>query len=323
MSKKNSNKALIAVPCFNELDAIRETVREIIKVKRSIPNVDLLVVDDGSTDDSTKSIADLGAMIIKHPSNLGLGESFKTAADFMLSEGYEYLITIDADGQFLASEIPKFLEIISGSKWGLVTGSRFLPESKVDNMPISRRIGNIAYVKILQALTRTKITDVSCGFRAYNREALLNIDLKNNFTYTHETIMQLTQAQIPIRDIPVTVEYFKNRKSKISGSLIKYGYRTLKIILKTTLILKPVQTFLSLALLFSLPGSYFGYIFLENKLKTGSFQGYLYAGISSGFLFILFLLSCMFAGVSAVFMESNRKLGRILYLAKLAKYKSE
>jgi glycosyltransferase involved in cell wall biosynthesis len=323
VSNQNSNKVLIAVPCFNELDAIRRTIQEIIKIQSTLPNIDLIVVDDGSTDDSVHSIVDLGVVILKHPKNLGLGESFKTAVDFMLSEGYEYLVTIDADGQFLASEIPKFLEIITGSKWGLVTGSRFLPESKVANMPFSRKIGNKIYVKILQTLTHTKITDVSCGFRAYNREALLNIDLKNRFTYTHETIMQLTQAQVPMRDTPISVEYFENRKSKISGSLIKYGYRTLKIILKTTLILKPVQTFLSLALLFALPGAYFGYIFVENKLRTGSFQGYLYAGMSSGFLFILFLLSCMFAGVSAVFMESNRKLGKILYLSKLSQYKNK
>jgi glycosyltransferase involved in cell wall biosynthesis len=323
MSGQTSNKALIAVPCFNEMEAIRKTILEIIDIKKTLPNTDLLVVDDGSTDDSVKSIEDLGIVIIKHSSNLGLGESFKTAVDFMLAQGYEYLITIDADGQFLASEIPKFLEIITGSKWGLVTGSRFLPESKLANMPTSRKIGNKVYVRILQTLTRAKITDVSCGFRAYNREALLNIDLKNNFTYTHETIMQLTQAQVPMKDTPITVEYFKNRESKISGSLIKYGYQTLKIILKTTLILKPVQTFLSMASLFSFPGAYFGYIFIENKIRTGSFQGYLYAGISSGFLFILFLLCCMFAGVSAVFMESNRKLGKILYLTKLTQYKNK
>lgn len=323
MSQAKSSRTLIAVPCFNELDAIRQTVQEIIKIKKIVPNFDLLIVDDGSTDKSIESIQDLEVLIIKHPLNLGLGESFKTAVDFMLEQGYEYLITIDADGQFLAAEIPKFLEIIDKSKWGLVTGSRFLPESKVANMPISRKIGNKVYVAILQTLTRTKITDVSCGFRAYNREALLHIDLKNNFTYTHETIMQLTQSQVPMRDIPITVKYFKDRKSKISGSLIKYGYRTIKIILKTTLMLKPVQTFLSLALLFSLPGAYFGFIFFENKVKTGSFQGYLYAGLSAGFLFILFLMSCMFAGISAVFMESNRKLAKILYMIKLAKYKSK
>jgi glycosyltransferase involved in cell wall biosynthesis len=323
VSELKSNRALIAVPCFNELDAIRRTIQELIKIKGTLPHVDLLIVDDGSTDESIESVQDLNVLIIKHPSNLGLGESFRTAVDFMLDQGYEYLVTIDADGQFLASEIPKFLETIDNSKWGLVTGSRFLPESNVANMPISRKIGNKVYVAILQMLTRTKITDVSCGFRAYNREALLHIDLKNNFTYTHETIMQLTQAQVPMTDIPITVKYFEDRKSKISGSLIKYGYRTIKIIMKTTLILKPVQVFSSLALLFSLPGGYFGYIFFENKLKTGSFQGYFYAGLSAGFLFILFLLSCMFAGISAVFMESNRKLGKILYMTKLAKYKSK
>ena len=323
MNLPKSSKILISVPCFNELDAIRETIQEIIKIKSNLPNVDLLVVDDGSTDRSIESIKDLDCLVIKHSSNLGLGESFKTAVDFMLGGGYEYLVTIDADGQFLASEIPKFLEIIDKSSYGLVTGSRFLPESKVANMPVSRIIGNKVYVAIIQTLTRTKITDVSCGFRAYNRDALLNIDLKNNFTYTHETIMQLTQAQVPMGDIPITVKYFKDRKSKISGSLIKYGYRTIKIILKTTLILKPVQTFLSLALLFSLPGAYFGYIFFENKFKTGSFQGYFYAGLSAGFFFILFILSCMFAGVSAVFMESNRKLGKILYMTKLTKYKGQ
>jgi glycosyltransferase involved in cell wall biosynthesis len=187
VNQPKSSKVLIAVPCFNELDAIRETIKEIIKIQKTLLNVDLLIVDDGSTDESIKSIQDLEVLVIKHPTNLGLGESFKTAVDFMLEQGYEYLVTIDADGQFLATEISKFLETIDNSKWGLVTGSRFLPESNVANMTISSKIGNKAYAAILQTLTRTKITDVSCGFRAYNREALLHIDLKNNFTYTRNT----------------------------------------------------------------------------------------------------------------------------------------
>lgn len=320
MNLKEIDRVLIAVPCFNEAESLRRTVKDIIEIKNQIPNADIIVVEDGSTDRSVESISDLEVFVLKHPANLGLGESFKSAMEFMLVQGYDFLITIDADGQFLASEIPTIFKTIKESNWGLVTGSRFLLESTVDSMPKARIIGNKAYVAIIQALTRTKITDVSCGFRAYSREALLNINLKNSFTYTHETVMQLAQVQIPMTDIPITVKYFENRQSNISGSLIKYGYRTLKIILKTTLILKPVQTFLYLALFFSIPGVYFGFIFVQNKLQTGSFQGYLYAGIISGFLFILFLLACMFAGISGVLTESNRKLGKILYLAKFSRY---
>lgn len=316
----SEDRVLIAIPCFNEVESLRHSVIDILKVKASMSKTDLIIIDDGSTDNSIESISDLGVLVLRHPTNIGLGESFKSAMEFMLCEGYDYLITIDADGQFLSSEIPAILSRIKESNWGLVTGSRFLTESNVENMPKARIIGNKLYVAILQTLSGTKISDVSCGFRAYSRDALLNLNIKNRFTYTHETIMQLTQAQIPMTDIPITVKYFENRQSKISGSLIKYGLRTLKIILKTTFILKPVQAFLSLALFFSLPGVYFGYIFIQNKIQTGSFQGYLYAGIIAGFLFILFLLAAMFAGISAVLLESNRKLGKILYLAKTSRY---
>lgn len=320
VAQRESEKVLIAVPCFNEAGSLRQTIKDIIKVKHRVPNAKIIVIDDGSTDESAESISDLDVMIFKHPTNLGLGASFKSAMEFALVEGYDFLITIDADGQFLPSEIPSFLNTIKESNWGLVTGSRFLPQSNIESMPKARIFGNKAYVAILRALTGGEITDVSCGFRAYSREAMLNINLKNSFTYTHETIMQLTQAQILMTDIPITVKYFEDRKSKISGSLVRYGLRTLKIIVKTTLILKPVQSFLCLAMLFSFPGAYFGYIFIQNKLETGSFQGYLYAGITAGFLFILFLLATMFAGISAVLTESNRKLGKILYLAKRSRY---
>ena len=315
-----NERVLIAVPCFNEMESLRQSVKEIIEVKCQMTKTDLIVIDDGSTDKSIESITDLDVLVLRHPTNMGLGESFKSAMEFMLIEGYDFLVTIDADGQFLPSEIPALLNRIKESNWGLVTGSRFLADSNIENMPKARIFGNKVYVLILQALSLTKISDVSCGFRVYSRDALLNLNIKNSFTYTHETIMQLTQAQIPMTDIPITVKYFKNRKSKISGNRVKYGFRTLKIISKTTFILKPVQAFLCLALFFSVPGAYFGYIFIQNKIQTGSFQGYLYAGITSGFLFILFLLASMFAGISAVLIESNRKLGKILYLAKSSRY---
>lgn len=318
--KQQDSKLLIAIPCYNEAEALRKTVQGIIQVKNQIPNTDVVVIDDGSTDHSMEMISDIDVLIVRHPVNLGLGASFKSAMNLMLLGTYDFLITIDADGQFLASEITSLFHTIEGSQWGLVTGSRFLPDSDVEGMPTTRKIGNKAYATLLQLLTRMNLSDVSCGFRAYSREALLNLNLRNTFTYTHETILQLAQADILMTDAPVTVRYFSARKSRISGSLIKYGFTTLKIVCKSIFILKPAQTFIFAALLFLLPTTYFGLIFFSHKLKTGTFDGFLYAGFIAGFFGLLFLLSCTFAGLSAIFQENNRKLADILYYTKLMKF---
>ena len=109
MNKTVIEKVLIAVPCFNEASALRKTIKEILEVKTRIPYADLVVVDDGSTDNSIESISDLDVTIFKHPTNMGLGASFMSAMEITLSGGYDCLITIDADGQFLPTEIPRFL----------------------------------------------------------------------------------------------------------------------------------------------------------------------------------------------------------------------
>lgn len=169
VASNRSEKILVIIPAYNEQGAIRHVVAS---TKRAVPEAEVLVINDGSVDDTMLEASRAGAIVVDHPFNLGIGGAVQTGLKFARMHGYEYVIRLDGDGQHSAEEIQLFLSALRERRADMVIGSRFL-ESGVDwHIPWTRRIGIIFFRWGVSLLIGEKATDTTSGFCGMNRSAI-------------------------------------------------------------------------------------------------------------------------------------------------------
>src|SRR4051812_39493062 len=161
---------LAVVPAYNEEATVGHVVRAL---RRQRPSLDVLVVDDGSTDATAESAADSGAAVVRLPYNVGIGGAVQTGFVYALERGYDRMVQVDGDGQHDPREI-RTLEAAMGAdpELDMACGSRFLPEDMRSPAPISRRTGIHIFAFLLSRITRQRVSDPPSGFRLYNRRAI-------------------------------------------------------------------------------------------------------------------------------------------------------
>ena len=316
LTSASSKSMLIAIPCLNEQSTIDELIRSIPKKFQGIKRVEILVIDDGSTD-ATKEIAiSCGAQVISHKSNRGLGASFRTASEYALSSLFDLMVVIDGDLQFDPREIKNLIRPVVEENIDVSVGSRFSDSSEIKHLSMMKRIGNSAVTKVVNRLTHAQYTDVSSGFRCFSREALLRINTNFEYNFSQEILLEIAYHKLEVVEIPVSVVYFENRESRVASNLWKYGFRITKIIARTYRDQYPLRFFWFLALLNLIPAIAFGGLFLSHFLITGQFTGYLFAGFLSGYFAAMFM-AFMLIGILADMLARIRKISeRTLYLLK-------
>jgi glycosyltransferase involved in cell wall biosynthesis len=170
MASRPVLRKLAIVPAYNEAGMVGRVVRDI---EREAPGFDVLVVDDGSTDATAAEAETAGAVVIRHPYNLGIGGAMQSGYKYALRNDYDVAIQVDGDGQHKPEYIPVMLDALQtrSDEADMVYGSRFRgdPGYKV---PIGRRVGNMIFSVVLTAITRQKITDPTSGFRMTNRSGI-------------------------------------------------------------------------------------------------------------------------------------------------------
>lgn len=309
-------RMLVAIPCKNEAQTLASVIQRIPRTIAGVDVVDVLVVDDGSADGSAEIARGAGAQVARHGTNRGVGVAFQTAVERALADGYDVLVTIDADGQFAPEEIPRLCAPVLAGTSDAATGSRFLAGSTLDGMPRTKRIGNTLMSALVSRLTGRAYRDVSCGFRCYGTEALLRMNLHGGFTYTQESFLDLAANRLEISEVPISVQYFENRRSRVAGNLPRYAFRTSAILLRGYRDYFPLRFFWNLALLPLLAGGAFGAWFLLNFLRTGQFTGYLFAGFSAAFFVSVALLLFLIGLVADMLDRSRRNQERALTLLR-------
>ena len=135
-------KLLIAIPCLNEAETIGQVIQLIPKTIKGISQIDTLVVDDGSDDGTSSEAVKVGAKVIKHHKNFGLGQAFRTAVNYAVENEYDIMVSMDGDGQFNAIEIESLVRPLIYDQVNFVTGSRFINGGNIANMPRIKKIGN-------------------------------------------------------------------------------------------------------------------------------------------------------------------------------------
>ena len=307
------------MPALNEEEGISEVIKSLPKEIEGIEEVRVLVVDDGSTDDTAKIAKESGADVVSHGSNKGVGSAFQSAVQYALENGVDILVSIDADRQFNSDQIPHIIQPILNKEADMVTGNRFengIPE----NMPKSKYWGNEQMSKLISLISGQKFRDVSCGFRAYNREALLRLNLFGAFTYTQESILDMVFKGLRVVEFPVDVIYFKERKSRVAGSVVKYAFRTSNIILSTLRDYKPMVFFGGMGGISLIIGLIFEIFLFIHYFLDGSFTPYKSFGfIGLGFLVVGLLL--VIVGLLAnMFNRVRENQEKILYELKKERY---
>jgi len=246
-------KIIIIIPAYNEEESILTVLQRIPKEIQGNP-VEILVINDGSTDRTEIVAKNAGATVISHPQNMGLGITLKTGLINALKLNADIIVQIDADGQYLPEEIPTLIEPLLENKCDLILGTRF---AKIKyKMPFTKRIGNKFISLIVRMLTKTSVTDAQTGFRAFNRKLaeMLKLKLKGTYTYTQEMLIHSAFSGFRIQEIPTTFEKRISGESRLIQSNFSYLKRVTRIILLTVHDYKPLFFYGILATLLILFG---------------------------------------------------------------------
>ena len=203
----------------------------------------MVIVDDGSSDGTADVARDMGAHVVRHQMNRGVGAAFSSGVKELLKMGADVVVTLDADGQFRPEDIPVLIAPIMNDEMDFVTGSRFLNNSSTPDSTWAKRFGNRLFTRIINMLIGSNFTDTQCGFRAYSREALLRLTTFGKFTYTQEVFLDLANKNMRMMEVPIQVRSRKVGKSKVVKNPIHYGLRALKIILQYERDFRPLRFF--------------------------------------------------------------------------------
>jgi len=204
-------KTCVIIPTFNESKAIGEVIRQIKKFELPV-----LVIDDGSRDNTSEVALQEGAIVIKNENNLGKGASLIKGFKYALDNGFEGVITMDGDGQHSPEDIPVFLKTISETACGIVIGNRM---SSTKNMPFIRLLTNRFMSWLISSISEQNIPDSQCGFRLIKCDVLKQINLCTaKYETESEVLLKSSRKGFKICSVPINTIY-RGEKSQISPTV--------------------------------------------------------------------------------------------------------
>ena len=315
----------VILPALNEEATIGKVIAQIreTRLPAAITDCAVVVVDDGSADRTAEIAAGLGAMVVRHAANRGVGRAFQSGLEKSLELGADVIVNIDADGQFNPADIPLLIAPVIQGRAGFVTASRFKDSALEPEMPRVKRWGNRAMSRLVSFIVGRRFHDVSCGFRAYSRETALRLNLWGEFTYTQETFIFLCARGLQIEEIPIRVRGVREiGESRVARNLWTYGRRSSAIMFHAYRDFWPMRFFGILGVLALLPGlSCLSFLGLH-WLRTGRFSPHIWAGFTGG-SFVFLALACFLTGLLGSMLKRIRlNQEEMLYYLKSRHYQS-
>jgi glycosyltransferase involved in cell wall biosynthesis len=337
-----SMKLVVTIPALNEEMTIYQVVSGIPRDIPGISQTEVIVVNDGSTDSTAKEALRAGAIVVSLPGKGGLGHVFRTGLERAMRRGADIIVNIDGDGQFNPADIRKLIQPLLEDKADFVTCSRFSDPALRPKMPIVKYYGNQWVTSMINWICGgTRFTDVSCGFRAFNREAAYRLTLFGRFTYTQECFIDLFSKGLRMAEVPLRVRGVREHgKSRIASSIFKYATNSFPIILRAMRDIQPLKFFGGIAAMFGLLGVLLGgfvgvwYIFntesahvivkgkevVEIIHKTTPFTSLV--PVASALVFLSFLMGVL--ALLADMLGRHRKISEeLLYLARRRVYSNK
>ncbi len=231
LPKRFRGKVAVVVPAYNEAENIGHVLDRMPDEVCGVPTA-VLVVDDGSRDGTDEVAARHGAAVARHVTNRGGGAALRTGYRLMVDSGAEVVVTLDADGQHLPSEMERLVKPVLDGKVDVAHGSRVLGEA--DRNHLARELGIVFFNRLVSAITRTRVTDCSNGYRAVRATTLPQLVLRQEQFHTSEFMIEAIKRGIPAKEIPVTVERRLHGHSK-KPAVVRYGLGFANAIVRTWL----------------------------------------------------------------------------------------
>lgn len=285
----------VIIPCYNEEKTIQNVIHDIPLNIHGVNKTTIIVVDDGSEDNTLQLAKVCGAVVISHHKNLGVGAAFQSGISAALDYNADLIVNIDGDGQFNPKKIKDLVTPIINNNADFVSASRFIDPQYYPEMPRIKFWGNKVMSRIISRITGKRFYDVSCGFRAYSKETTMKLNLFGKYTYTQETFISLAYKNLRILEVPVKIRGVRQfGKSRVASNLFSYAYRTLKIIVKSYRDYQPFKLFGLFGFLWMLIGAGFFVFLLTHYLQVKEFTPYKWTGFAGAFFllmgFIFYLL---------------------------------
>jgi len=311
-------KLIIQIPCYNEEKNLPATLNDLPKSISGIDKIEILVIDDGSTDNTAKVAKEFGVHhLIQFPKNKGLANAFMAGLEASLKAGADIIVNTDGDNQYKGKYIEKLIKPILEGKAEIVIGER--PIYKIKHFSFLKKIFQRLGSWVVKKISQTNIPDAPSGFRAFSRDAAMRINVLGEYTYTLETIIQAGRNNMVITYIPIEVNE-NARKSRLMKSIWHYIFKSTGGILRTYLLYRPLKIFTTIGLTIFGLGLLIGLRFLYILLIIGDGKGHIQSLILAAVLLIIGF-NILILGLVTDLIASNRKfLENIIYKIRKIEY---
>ncbi len=266
-------KLIIQIPCFNEQETIASTLADIPRQIDGVDELEILLIDDGSTDDTARIGLENGAAyVVQHPSNRGLAKAFVTGVQTALALGADIVVNTDADNQYPGHYIPSLIAPILAQQADIVIGDRQV-DKNTNFSPLKRMLESLGSWS-MRVVSGTDAPDAPSGFRAYSRYAALHLQVFNRYSYTLETLIQAGKERLRLGHLPIVTNP-TTRPSRLHKGILNFIWRQSGTIIRSYVLYQPLKTFLLASVPFLLSSiiliGRFLYFYITNQSGVGRY----------------------------------------------------
>ena len=300
-------KLFIQIPCLNEEATLPQTLADLPKHIDGIDEIEVMVVDDGSTDRTVEVAREHGVRhIVSHGTNRGLAAAFSSGRDYALAHGADLLVNTDADNQYCGADIPLLVKPVLEGRADIVVGNRPIVEHK-EFSPLKKAL-QLCGSWALRQISKTTVRDAPSGFRAFSRNALERIFLHSRFSYCMETLIQAGTTGLRVYDVDIRVNP-KTRDSRLFKSIPQYLRKTGGTMLHMFLLYRPGTFFSLLSVPFWIFALFFGcrYLWLVYVIHRVGSRFFL-PTLMLVLLFATFAILLDVLAILGVLLAANRRL---------------
>jgi glycosyltransferase involved in cell wall biosynthesis len=277
-------KLIIQIPCLNEEETLPATIADLPRSLEGFDSVELLVIDDGSTDRTVAVARECGVdHIVRLTNNKGLAAGFQAGLDACLKLGADVVVNTDADNQYVGADVAKLVAPILAGEADMVVGDRQV--AAIAHFSDTKKQLQHWGSWVVRRVSNTEVTDTTSGFRAYNREAALQLSVVDNFTYTLESLVQAGKMLVAVDEVPIATNP-QTRDSRLAGSTGDYVRRNTPAILRIYARYEPLRAFVTAAIVVGVLALIAWLPFLIDAVFSGNSSGHIQSLILGAVLMI-------------------------------------
>jgi glycosyltransferase involved in cell wall biosynthesis len=297
-------KLIIQIPCYNEEHTLSETYADIPKQIDGIDTIEILIIDDGSTDKTVEVARSLGINhIVVNKRNMGLARSFRRGIEECLRQGADIIVNTDGDNQYAGWDIPRLIEPVIRQEADIVIGDR--ETHKIHHFSRTKKFMQWLGSGVVRKLAGIWVPDTVSGFRALSRDAAIQLNVLSSYSYTIEMVIQAGKRDMTVVSIPVETND-KTRESRLFKSIPSFIVKQVSTIIRMYAMYQPLKVFFYLGTGLSIIGLLPILRFLYFYLTTGG-SGHLQSLVLGGVLVMMGFLAYL-AGLVADLISFNRQL---------------